>query len=220
MIQNSSSIFGQLKASMPNIQFKESDALEEIWATIYVRHLPAGSIFKQIEALEELGKTCHTVQEQLHHFPMCMKCALTKKIDVTKALFRFDTVNNHLVCSQCMNNNNVVNVNLLGRVLYVRDSTIVLCEKCLRAKYWNAICPCARNDATNARSCCVCDVVNITSCKEVVDIENMEMKMVHFCYKHTLTCVFNEATVYDFKTLEREMHENRTYKANISRKKR
>jgi hypothetical protein len=220
IVQNSSSIFGQLKASLPDIQFKQSDALEEIWTTVYVRHLPASMTFKQIQTLENTGKMCSIVQEELHHFPMCMRCALTRKLDVTRALFRFDTVNSRLMCGQCTHTNSVVNINLLGRVLYVRDFTIVLCELCLRAKYWNSPCPCAKFEDTNSRLCCVCDAVNITSSKDIIDIERMEMRTVHFCYKHTLTCVFNEATLYDFKTLENELHASRTQKTSTSRKKR
>jgi hypothetical protein len=120
MIQNSSSIFGQLKCALPAIQFPESEALEEIWTSIYMRQLPAHTTSRQMEALGQAGRMCHLVERELHHFPMCMSCALTRRADVLKALFRFDAVDQRLICNECMNHQHVVHINMLGRVLYSR----------------------------------------------------------------------------------------------------
>ncbi len=206
VIQNSSSIFGQLRAAIPNIRFEEAEALEEIWTAVYIRRLPAYTTMRQMDALERLGGMCWFLEQQLHDFPLCLLCALTRRADVLRGLFRHDCINGGLVCNECMNPTHVVRVNLLGRVLYVRDRAIILCEKCLRPKCWDAICYCDVKDAENVSGCCVCQNSNVFSSKEVIDIDAMQMKSVGFCYKHSLSCVISSATVYDLRTLEREVH--------------
>jgi len=205
IIQNTCSIFGQLKASMPAIQFRESEALEEIWTSVYIRALPTHTTAKQMECLCTIGKMCYLVEEEMHHFPMCLACALTKRMDVLRGMFRYDDIDCRLVCNECVHHQHVVNVNLLGRVLYIRDKAIVLCEKCLRPKYWDSVCTCTTDEFTPQRTCCACQNTNIVSIKEVVDVDAMEMKNMHFCYKHSLSCVLNQATVYDLKSLESEI---------------
>jgi uncharacterized FlaG/YvyC family protein len=204
-VQNSSSIFGQLKAAIPSIGFAESEALEEIWTSVYIRSLPSHTTLKQMETLSVAGQMCCLVEEEMHHFPLCVACTLTKRADVLRGMFRFDAVDERLVCNECAHHAHVVNINMLGRVLYVRDKAIVLCEKCLRPKYWDSICVCITDDATPQRTCCACQNTNIVSSKEVVDVDAMEMKSMHFCYKHSLSCVLNQKTIYDLKSIEAEL---------------
>lgn len=214
MIQNSSSIFGQLKCALPTIQFSEAEALEEIWTSIYMRQLPAYTTSKQMEALGQAGKMCHLVEHELHHFPMCMSCALTRRADVLKALFRYDAVDQRLICNECMNHQNVVHINMLGRVLYVRDKVLVLCDQCLRPKHWDSPCTCAIVDTVVTNSCCVCNNANTVSSKEIVDMKRFCMQSVHFCYKHSLSCVLSSTTVYDRRALEQELKHRSTTKTN------
>jgi hypothetical protein len=210
VIQNSSSIFGQLKCALPNIQFPESEALEEIWTSIYMRQLPSHTTAKQMEVLGRMGRMCHLVEHELHHFPMCMACALTRRADVLKALFRFDSVDQRLICNECMDHKHVVNINMLGRVLYVRDKVLVLCEQCLRPKHWDSACACTLNDAVAVNTCCVCNNANTVSSKEIIDIGRFCMQSVQFCYKHSLSCVLSNATVYDRNALELELKSRST----------
>ena len=95
---------------------------------------------------------------------------------------------------------------MLGRVLFVRDRAIALCDLCLRPKPWDAACPCVYVQGVRGGGCCVCQNANVFSTKDVVDLENVRMVQVGFCYKHSLTCVLSDATVYDFPTLEKEIH--------------
>ena len=90
IIQNSSSIFGQLKASIPTILFRESEALEEIWTSIYIRSLPAHTSSKQMECLSRIGCMCYLVEEEIHHFSVCLACALTRRTDALNGMFRYD----------------------------------------------------------------------------------------------------------------------------------
>ena len=211
MIQNSSSIFGQLRCAHPDIEFKESEALEEIWASVYTRQLPMHTTMKQMDTLTNMGRMCCLIEDELHHFPICMACALTRRADTLKGLFRYDPVDSRLVCNECMEHQSIVRVNMLGRVLYVRDKAIILCEACLQPKYWDTACVCTAEASLPANSCCVCDNLNTVSCKEVVDVRQFKMQVVHFCYKHSLACVLSNETVYDIRTLEEEMR-NRTFK--------
>jgi hypothetical protein len=206
VIQNSSSIFGQLRAAIPGIHFQEAEALEEIWTAIYIRRLPAYTTMKQMESLERFGGMCWFLEQQLHDFPLCLLCALTRRSDVLGGLFRHDCIDEGLVCNECLTPKHVVKVNLLGRVLYVRDRAIVLCEKCLKPKCWDSVCLCAADDAEVAPGCCVCQHSNVFSSKEVIDIDAMQMRSVGFCYKHSLSCVLSGATVYDVRALENEIH--------------
>ena len=205
VIQNSSSIFGQLKAAMPAIQFNESKALEDIWTAICIRQLPAHTTAKQMETLEKAGKMCHLIEREMHHFPICIACSLTKRTDVLRGMFRHDSVDEHLVCNECARHAFVVNINMLGRVLYIHDKTILLCEKCMQPKYWDAVCACVVEESHPGRSCCVCNNGNVISAKEIVEVGSMTMKAMHFCYKHSLSCILNQSTIYDSKSLEQEI---------------
>ena len=205
VVQNSSSIFGQLKCALPLIQFAESEALEEIWTSIYMRQLPAHTTSKQMEVLTQEGRMCHLVEHELHHFPMCISCALTRRADVLKALFRFDCVDRRLICNECMTHQHVIHVNMLGRVMYVRDKVLVLCDQCLRPKHWDAPCACAALETQVANACCVCNNANTVSSKQIIDMKRFRMTSVHFCYKHSLSCVLSDATVYDERALEQEL---------------
>jgi hypothetical protein len=213
IVQNSSSIFGQLRAAIPSIDFHAAESLEEIWTTVFIRCLPAHTTMRQISALERIGGMCWFLEQQLHTFPLCLLCALTRRTDVLKSLFRHDCVGGGLVCNECMNPIHVVNVNLLGRVLYVREKAIVLCDQCLRPKCWETLCSCEALDTGSTAGCCVCQNSNVFSSKEVIDMETIRMRSVGFCYKHSLSCVVSDATVYDFKTLEKEL-ENRHRNTN------
>jgi hypothetical protein len=190
---------------MPLIQFNESESLEEIWTAIYIRQLPMHTTSKQMETLETAGQMCCLIEKEMHHFPVCVACALTKRADILRGMFRYDSVDECLVCNECTRCAFVVNINMLGRVLYIRDKTIVLCEKCMQPKYWDTPCACTIDETASNRSCCVCTNANIISTKEIVDMEAMIMKPMHFCYKHSLSCVLNQSTIYDSKSLEQEM---------------
>ena len=212
VIQNSSSIFGQLKAALPSITFKESEALEDIWTTIYTRHLPAHAACKQMDSLTRLGSMCDMVEKELHHIPVCMTCALTRRADVLKALFRYDPTGGMLVCNECCNHESIVHINLLGRILYIREKAIVLCEACLQPTYWDTPCRCAVEKESCVNECCACGSTNIASSKEIIDVKRFRMRTIHFCYKHSLTCILNSATVYDERTMEEEFR-NRVAKS-------
>jgi len=206
MVQNSSSIFGQLCAAIQGIQFQEAEAMEEIWTAVYIRRLPAHTTMKQMASLERLGGMCWFLEQQLYNFPLCLFCALTRRADVLRGLFRHNCVDESLACNECQTPRHVVQVNLLGRVLYVRDRAIVLCEKCLRPKCWDSVCHCDIVDAEITPGCCVCQNANVFSSKQVIDMDAMQMCSVGFCYKHSLSCVLSGATVYDLRTLENEVH--------------
>jgi hypothetical protein len=206
VIQNSASIFGQLRAAMPHVEFQQAAALEEIWNALFIRRLPAHTINQQIEVLERKGRMCSMVEEELQRFPVCMACALTRRADVLKGLFRHNCDDGALVCNECMRPEYVVRVNMLGRVLFVRDRAIALCDQCLKPKPWDAVCQCRSGVVAKPAGCCVCLNPNVFSTKDVVDLENVRMVSVGFCYKHSLTCVLSDATVYDFPTLEKEIH--------------
>ena len=173
---------------------------------MYMRQLPAHTTLQQMQTLEKLGKMCHLIEHELHHFSLCMCCALTRRSDIMKALFRYDTIDRRLVCNECTACESVVHGNLLGRILYVRDKAIVLCNTCLQPKHWDAPCVCSDHERAQPDACCVCNGQSIVSHKEIVDIQRFRMQTVHFCYKHSLSCVTNEATVYDVKTLQDELH--------------
>jgi hypothetical protein len=213
VIHNSTSLFGQLKAAYPDISYREAESLEEIWTTVYMRRLPAYTTLKQMETLEK-ASICEYRERELHTFPICLACCL-KRVDVLKGLFRYDCVSCDLVCNECMTTENVVHVNLLGRVLYVRDRVVVLCEKCLKPRYWDQVCGCDCVDTATAACCFMCSNHNVFASKDIVDWDRLQMRTISFCYKHTLSFVMSENTVYDMKTLQAEM-KGRTFKFSLA----
>jgi hypothetical protein len=114
-----------------------------------------------------------------------------------------------------MTTENVVHVNLLGRVLYVRDRVVVLCEKCLKPRYWDQVCGCDCVDTATAACCFMCSNHNVFASKDIVDWDRLQMRTISFCYKHTLSFVMSENTVYDMKTLQAEM-KGRTFKFSLA----
>ncbi len=165
-----------------------------------------------MDALTRLGSMCELVEKELHHLPICMTCALTRRADTLKALFRYDPTSGILVCNECCNHEFIVHINLLGRILYIRDKAIVLCEACLQPTYWDTPCRCTLEKESYVSECCACGSSNIASSKEIVDVKNFRMRTIHFCYKHSLTCILNSATVYDERTMEEEFR-NRAAKS-------
>ena len=213
IIHNSTSLFGQLKAAYPDILYREAESLEEIWTTVYMRRLPAYTTLKQMDVLGK-ASTCSFLERELYTFPVCLACCL-KKVDVLKGMFRYDCVSCDLVCNECMTPKNVVHVNLLGRVMYVRDRVVILCEKCLKPRYWDQVCACSAVDATVAARCFMCDNHNVFASKDIVDLNRLQMKTVSFCYKHAISCVLSENTVYDMRNLQAEM-KGRTFKFSLA----
>ena len=216
MLQNTSFVFRQLKCIHSDISFDKAEALEDIWTSIYTRPLPAQVTLRQMEVLDKHRHVCSLVEHEIHHIPLCLACALTRKIDILKALFRYDTVNKKLVCNDCVDKNDcMVHVNMLGKVLYIRDRPIILCESCLRPRYWDTQCPtCTCCEVVQQYTCCVCNSGNVSSYKEIVNIERLCMQRVGFCHKHSLVCIQNPATIYDMKALELEMKHRKSKPAH------
>ena len=216
MLQNTSLVYRQLKCIHSDISFDKAEALEDIWTSIYTRPLPAQVTLRQMEVLDKHRHVCSLVEHEIHHIPLCLACALTRKIDILKALFRYDTVNKKLVCNDCVDKNDcMVHVNMLGKVLYIRDRPIILCESCLRPRYWDTQCPtCTCCEVVQQYTCCVCNSGNVSSYKEIVNIERLCMQRVGFCHKHSLVCIQNPATIYDMKALELEMKHRKSKPAH------
>ena len=213
VIQNSASLFGQLKAAYPKVSYREAEALEDIWTTVYMRRLPAYTTMKQMNVLDK-NSTCDFRERELYTFPICLACCL-RRVDVLKGMFRYDCVSSELVCNECMTQVNVVHVNLLGRVLYVRDRAIVLCDKCLRPKCWDQVCGCDWVDTATEACCFMCDNRNVFATKDIVDLDRLQMRTVSFCYKHAISCVLSENTVYDMQSLQDEM-KGRTFRFSLA----
>jgi hypothetical protein len=212
VIQNTTSVFGQLKAAYPHITFKQAEALEEIWTTVYIRRLPPHTTLRQMEVLDR-AHMCDFRERELYTFPVCLACCL-RKVDLLKCLFRYDCVSCELICNDCMHSRYVVHVNMLGRVLYVRDKVLILCDRCLRPRYWDQPCQCHVTEAVSVPKCFMCDNQNVFSSKDVVDVRNMRMVTMSFCYKHTVGCIMSENTVYDVRGLEKEM-QGRTFRFSL-----
>jgi hypothetical protein len=155
VIQNTASVFGQLKAAYPAMTFPQAEALEEIWTTVFARRLPAHTCLRQMRTLEITSRMCAEREAELHTFPVCLACCM-RKVDVMKLAFRHDCVSAELICNECMHARFVVRVNLLGRALYVRDRVVVLCDMCLRPRYWNQPCAagCAATEFPVCLACC------------------------------------------------------------------
>jgi hypothetical protein len=51
----------------------------------------------------------------------------------------------------------------------------------------------------------VCNNANVSTSKDILDVQRFRMQTIHFCYKHGLSCVLSSATVYDVRSMEQEM---------------
>jgi hypothetical protein len=195
-------VAAMLKSNNVNISYLEAEAVEEIWNTVFIRNLPSCIISDQMNVLERYSTFCHQLERHTQYKRICMRCALTKN-DILASNVRYDCFGDCVVCDTCKGD--TLRVNMLGRLLFVRNNVYVLCQNCLQVKHWGGYCFCKlRQKNTKVEGCFVCFSKNIYNRKRIVDWEQLALKDICFCQKHSMAVVLADSAVFDMAALVRQ----------------
>lgn len=139
---------------------------------------------------------------------LCMRCCLTHKTHTNPRL-RLDTLNQCLICAQCMHAD-LVKINLLGRVLRFRQQHFYFCPICTSIQQyqgqgeqpWVASSKCIHQPPTSnaqllrKKNCCfICSEPALPHTIERVDHLSGKIVPFYYCQRHMprpealITCV-------------------------------
>lgn len=195
-------IAAMLKHNYTDMSYTEAEAVEEIWNTVFIRNLPYRILEDQMKVLEKYGSVCQLLERRMLTKYMCLRCALLKS-DILTANVRYDCRNDTVVCDTCKHE--TIRINVLGRVLYVRNNVYVMCPLCLQLKLWNSECVCQhRHKNKKVEGCFVCFSKNVVNKKHIVDYWNLDLKEICFCLRHSSSLVLSPSSVFDMTELKRQ----------------
>ena len=104
-------------------------------------------------------------------------------------------------------------INMLGRLLRIRDKNYMLCPYCLRGCIWTGSfdrCPHCRPapKLVSLTQCAACDNKAVDVIGKVLDIEHLRLVPIPVCARHAKRCIMSKSTVYDVKMLVKDLHQH------------
>ena len=101
----------------------------------YIRFhpLPAPVVRAQVRALARVCRGDTILMHNRSHLLVCTFC-LTQNV-VTA--FRFDSLNHSYVCNRCEVPSATVDIDMLGRIVYIREIPLLLCSLCSEIVVWS-----------------------------------------------------------------------------------
>ena len=139
---------------------------------------------------------------------VCIVCALKNSYHTHPCATRYNAVTKTLTCVECQSNS-ILQVNLIGRVLYIANKAIVLSLCCVTPIPWHgdghewsrkcgphcmkhsfqSIVSKRKKYATNhpkvtTPQCLLCPTRVVTHTRMVLNMRTKRMENVHFCNKH------------------------------------
>lgn len=178
--------------------------VEYVWQHINVYSLPLSVYEEQQRALNRVAASC-SWRKTLTCIYVCISCALTQKRDVLSQRSTLDCVHKTVHCQRCQRQK--TRVDLLGRVLCVRNTSYVLCDQCLSPRAWGQTCahcvpPGPALPAPRASNCCcVCESKHVVFSKRVLNAEKLRVDSVFLCCKHAKHTIRSPNTIYDLDML-------------------
>jgi hypothetical protein len=184
--------------------------LQRMQAEVQINPLPQNLLRLQAEALAEVAQQNQRSAYLRARRYICAHCLLlahSQKAGAATGTLRLDTLRQRLVCATCLRDE-LVCVNLLGRILTFRKHQYYLCPQCTTIQWYQATgrertwqqgatcCHAARtlepgssnhnNSNTKGRklSCHWCSEQNATLTVERVDHLTGEMVQFHYCQRH------------------------------------
>lgn len=183
---------------------------EDVWQLIdnvRVKELTAQITLKQLAKCYEMHPKDISLRQRQGVLQVCIICALKNNYCHNPCATRYDAVQERLTCVECQNES-IVQINLLGRVLYIGNNAIVFSTCCMSPIIWNAhgfewndkcsqYCGkhgfqshCTRRKKATAapvqvhNHCFVCKSRTVTVSHTVVDLQKKHNTVVHFCNRH------------------------------------
>ena len=203
----SPNMINQIKLLCPDLNFKQLQAVEYFWEIMMVSALPRNVLDMQLEVLEKCG-SCELLQKSMQCVYVCLPCALKTKGVVLNQKFAFDCIRGNMHCAAC--SRVVAPINLLGRVLSVKNVSYYLCCGCLQPVVWQGdltTCgACRKHEPPKCTSTCVaCKRKAVEVIHKVLDLDSLQITYTPLCYTHSKSSVLSHSTVYDLKSLMTEL---------------
>lgn len=200
-------MIAQIKLLCPDLTFQQLQAVEYFWESVFFSLLPANVVAMQRARLDEQG-SCELHQRAVQCVYVCLPCAMRSKGSVLGQKFAYDCIERRLHCAAC--SRAVVPIQLLGRVMTIRDVGYYLCTGCLRPTVWQGdLARCAACEPRPERSCmttCVaCNRKAVEVIHKVLDLDALRIVYTPLCYNHAKASVLSHSTVYDVKSLMLEL---------------
>lgn len=203
----SPNMINQIKLLCPDLSFRQLQAVEYFWEIVMVSNLPKNVLEMQLDVLQKFG-SCELLQRSMQSIYVCLPCALKTKGSVLNQKFAFDCIHGRMHCSAC--SKVVCPINLLGRVLFVKNVSYYLCCGCMQPVIWQgdltACAACRKHEPPKCTSTCVaCKRKAVEVIHKVLDLDLMQITYTPLCYTHSKSSVLSHSTVYDLKSLMMEL---------------
>lgn len=201
-------LIGHAKFIFPAWHFDTLQAVEYLWKNVNIYRLPDSITKLQCQNIEKF-RSRHSLHSAIQIINVCILCALKSKHTVFQQKFAFNCSSGKLHCASC--SKEAIKINILGRVLIIKNVSYLLCCKCLQVHIWNS------RDCMECESCkTVADTVDIKHCiacarktheilENIVDIQKMKLCSVPLCFQHSRHRLHYERGVYDVPMLLKEL---------------
>lgn len=185
-----------------NVSLHELNMIEYIWNYCAVYLLPHSYYERQLKIYQKYSAS-KFLQQRLTQVHFCLHCALSHKRPITQQKSSWDAINHTMYCHRCKRKQ--LFVNLMGRVLTIRNVSYVLCPLCLTPTIWGSECKtCVPDQRPPPNTCYICHNHHIVFTKMVVNVPCLRMDPVHLCAKHTKHTIRCERTIYDIDMLVKD----------------
>ena len=200
-------MISQIKLLCPDLSFRQLQAIEYFWEIVMISMLPSNVISMQRALLEERG-SCELLQKSMQCIYVCLPCALRTKGSVLNQKFAFDCIQQKMHCAAC--SRMVAPIQLMGRVLSVKNVSYYLCCGCLRPTVWQGdltVCDaCRKGEPPQCTSTCVaCKRKAVEVIHKVLDLNSLRITYTPLCFAHAKSSILTHSTVYDLDSLMVEL---------------
>jgi len=204
----SPNMIAQIKLLCPDMDFLQLQAVEAFWESVFFSVLPVQVVEMQRAILAKHG-ACSLYQHAAQRLHVCLPCAFRSKGNILAQMFAYNCVEDKVQCAAC--SRVVIPVNLLGRTLTVRETSYYLCCGCLRPAVWTGnIFECAScrkvPEPCGTATCVACNKKAVEVINKVVDLETLRLTYTPLCFQHAKHCILSKSTVYDTKSLMRDLY--------------
>jgi hypothetical protein len=201
-------LIGHAKLIFTDWNFDTLQAVEYLWKNVNVHKLPESVTRLQCQNIEKF-RSRHSLHSAIQIINVCLLCALKSKHTVFQQKFAFNCLTGKLHCASC--SKEASKINLLGRVLIIKNVSYLLCCKCLQVHIWNSQdymeCESCKLtvDAIDVKHCIACARKTHEILDNIMDVQKMKLCSVPLCFQHSRHRLHYERGIYDIPMLLKEL---------------
>eukprot|EP00961_Rhodomonas_salina_P278561 3763617-Rhodomonas_salina.1 len=196
--------------SLVNQQNIPDHLSDEVWKMLYnvrTEPLTCQITLRQLTKAYAMHPQDLPLRRRMGMLQICIICALKNNYHTHHCSTRYDAVTRQLTCVDCKHNS-IMQINLIGRVLYIGSTPIVLSPCCMTPIVWNGTgdewskeCgPHCKQHSFQGQTtrrkrgggagnkvhhnCYVCSSRIVVFSRTVLNMHTRSMQTVHFCTKH------------------------------------